>query len=499
MAGAVEQRGYAAAGNSRLVGDWNAHNLSANQEVKGGIKALRARGRSLARDNDYFIGFLKKLDANVIGTAGIRLQVDAKKADGSKKEAINRGVEEQFKSWGLKKNCDATGQSSFRDLAGLALRTLATEGEFLIRYIIDPTSEYGFKLQMLDVDWLDEDFNDPQHYSAQSNFGNRIVMSVELDRFDKPVAYWFTTPKYNTISVPGVSVVPNNSPQGRLRVPAEQVMHRFLKERPGQTRGVTWTHGSMLSMNMLDGFDEAELVGARVGASNMAFVSPPTDDSGGGLGNRAEGEISTEVSPGQILELPAGYTVHEFTPPKQADGDFSKRMLRKIATSLGISYSSLTSDLTDVNFSSIRAGTIEEREIWRVLQTWMAEHFYQDIFEKFLLLARHTIPAGVITQVMNPVWRGRGFQWVDPQKDVTASVAALDRGLKTMTEILAEDGKDFEETMDQHAYEKKYIESLDLQFASPDTQAQIAADQADAAANADDKSTADKKKKEGKK
>jgi capsid protein len=39
-------------------------------------------------------------------------------------------------------------------------------------------------------------------------------------------------------------------------------------------------------------------------------------------------------------------------------------MLRKVATSLGISYSTLTSDLTQVNFSSIRAGTIEEREIW---------------------------------------------------------------------------------------------------------------------------------------
>jgi capsid protein len=38
---------------------------------------------------------------------------------------------------------------------------------------------------------------------------------------------------------------------------------------------MAWTHGAMLTMNQLDGFDEAELVGARINASNMAFVSPP--------------------------------------------------------------------------------------------------------------------------------------------------------------------------------------------------------------------------------
>jgi hypothetical protein len=29
---------------------------------------MRANSRALARDNDYMIGFLKKLDSNVIGT-----------------------------------------------------------------------------------------------------------------------------------------------------------------------------------------------------------------------------------------------------------------------------------------------------------------------------------------------------------------------------------------------------------------------------------------------
>jgi hypothetical protein len=34
-------------------------------------RAMRANSRALARDNDYMIGFLKKLEANVIGTDGL--------------------------------------------------------------------------------------------------------------------------------------------------------------------------------------------------------------------------------------------------------------------------------------------------------------------------------------------------------------------------------------------------------------------------------------------
>lgn len=171
-------------------------------------------------------------------------------------------------------------------------------------------------------------------------------------------------------------------------------------------------------------------------------------------------------------------------------------MLRKIATSLGISYSTLTSDLTEVNFSSIRAGTIEEREVWRLMHRWLAEHLYQDVYEKWLMLNSHIVPTTALDQVMYPIWRGRGFEWVDPNKDINADIAAVNRGFKTITEVLAERGLDFEETMEQHAYEKSFVDKLGLQFASPDMQAKLAADAADAAdKEAEDEEKPKKKRK----
>lgn len=482
-AGATEAtRSYASAKNGRLVGDWTTQNNSANQEIRPSALILRARARQLARDDDYFIGFLKKAESNVIGQHGIILQVKSTNADGSKKTLLNQKIEDAYKDFSRKQNFDVTGQSSRRDIEALALRTLLTDGEFLIRKVNDPSSPYKLKLQMLDVDWLDENLNDPKHFQT----GNRIIMSVEVDQYDRPVAYWFTEPRWATISIPGTPLVP--SYEKRLRVPAEQIIHRFIKERVGQTRGVTAAHGAMLRMNMLAGYEEAELVAARVGAANMAFVSPPTDESGTALGTTPPQPIETEVVPGQILELGAGYTVHEFSPhrPGSNYAVYTKSILRAIAVSFGVSYQTFASDLEGANYSSMRAGTLEERDFWRILQKWIADHLCQDIYATWLMLNSEGVPTTQLGSVMYPEWRGRGFDWVDPVKDTKADVAATDRGIKTLTEILAERGKDFEETMQEFADEQALIEKLGLKFASPAQAAELAAEAQDAAATAAD-------------
>jgi capsid protein len=70
---------------------------------------------------------------------------------------------------------------------------------------------------------------------------------------------------------------------------------------------------------------------------------------------------------------------------------------------------------------------------------WLAENFYQDIYEKWLMFnAPRLIPTTLVDQVMYPIWRGRGFEWVDPLKDITASALAVDRGFETLSDVLGE-------------------------------------------------------------
>jgi capsid protein len=54
----------------------------------------------------------------------------------------------------------------------------------------------------------------------------------------------------------------------------------------------------------------------------------------------------------------------------------------------------------------------------------------------------------------DPDWNVRGWEWVDPLKDINASVVAIENGLSTRTLELAKQGLDFEEVLDQLAFEK---------------------------------------------
>jgi len=52
-------------------------------------------------------------------------------------------------------------------------------------------------------------------------------------------------------------------------------------------------------------------------------------------------------------------------------------------------------------------------------------------------------------------WQAKSWNWVDPLKDIKASVEAINAGLKTHSEVIAEQGGDIEDVFDQLAYEQQ--------------------------------------------
>jgi lambda family phage portal protein len=154
------------------------------------------------------------------------------------------------------------------------------------------------------------------------------------------------------------------------------------------------------------------------------------------------------------------------THPTSAFKDFNKAILRGIASGLGVAYNSLASDLEGVSFSSIRSGTIEERDQWRVKQNWMTQHFMTRIYEQWLSMQLLNGSLGLdmvnydkLTEVR---WQPKAWQWVDPVKDIQAGVSAVQAGIKTASDIIAEQGGDIEDVYDQLAYEQELAKSKGL-------------------------------------
>lgn len=458
-----QKRGYNAATVNRLTFDWAVSIKSADADIRYSLSRLRARSRELAMNNDYARKYLGMCVTNIVGPAGITFQNKVKDPGGVLDKNVNNSVETAFDEWAKKGSASVCGKLSWIDIQRLVIQSVARDGEVLVRKVRGAGNKYRFALQVIEADLLDENYN------LDLGNGNQIRMGVESDKWGRPVAYHVFK------NHPGDYMHGTTYDIGRYeRIPAEDMVHLFDTVRPGQSRGVPWMHSAMTRLNMLGGYEEAELVAARVGASKMGFFTKNGEgnyDTSAGAGSD---EMLVEAEPGTFETLPEGMDFKPWDPTHPAGNFpfFLKAMLRGVASGLGVAYNSLASDLESVNYSSIRAGSIEERDNWRIRQGWFIEQFCQPVFEGWLdaalinglLGGAKPLPYSKFDKFNAPSWKVRGWEWVDPLKDMKANIEAVNSGMATRTQILAEQGLDIEQVFEELAAEKKLATENGLDF-----------------------------------
>jgi lambda family phage portal protein len=235
------------------------------------------------------------------------------------------------------------------------------------------------------------------------------------------------------------------------RVPASEIIHLYLDERIDQSRGVPWLVASLKPLRMLAGYQEAELVAARTASAKMGFFTKETPEGMTGEED-AKGNLTMDATPGVIEELPPGVKFQSWDPshPGNNYSGFVKGALRGVASSLGVSYNTLASDLEGVNYSSIRAGLLEEREVWKAVQRFLVENMAEPIFTEWLwvelLSGRIPLPPEKFDKFNAPEFRPRRWSWVDPKKDMEAHILAIGAGLTSRRAAIAEGGGDVWDT-----------------------------------------------------
>ena len=147
------RRNFAGAGRLGALQSWQPQNWSADALAQSDLDRLRARARSLARDNDYMRKFLQMVESNIIGREGFALQMRVPMDNSNSSDSIaNRAIEAAFYRWARRGVCDVTGLLSFADLQRLLVRSVARDGEALVRHIWGFGNDYGYALQVLDID-----------------------------------------------------------------------------------------------------------------------------------------------------------------------------------------------------------------------------------------------------------------------------------------------------------------------------------------------------------
>ena len=448
---AIGQR-YAGGEHHRIVSRWWAELADTNDEIRQSLALMRARSRELVQDNGEAAGLLLDFESDIVGAAGARLQFRARTPRGSSLDVLNDRVEAEWRSWSRREHCTVTGRLSFAAVQRLAIRSIVQDGEFLALRLRNPDVPWGYRLQVLDPDQLDEKHN------LSLPDGRRIIMGVEVDQDGRPVAYhiWSGHP---------------TKPEGRerRRVPADQVLHVFKQLRPGQVRGVPWFAPSLVAWKLGARYTEAELYQSLLAAAQGGFF---VNKDGGAfdLPTDAEGKpipLVMEAEPGAARVLPGGY---EFQPwePKHPTANFSgfmKVVKRGIARAFGRSYASLTGDLADVNFSSMRTDRVREMEQCKLhQQDLLVEQLCDVVFADWVRMAMLTGRLGAVSMDSTALagyatWMCKGWPWIDPVKDLTASTMALQQGLTSRQQLCAEKGVDYFEIVDQLAEEQQYAEA----------------------------------------
>ena len=451
---------------TRLTASWNAANLPADEEIKRALERTRARSRDLAYNNEYARKYLQMVQAHIVGPGGFTLQALA--MEGRQPDRLARdAIERAWWQWGQPGSCEATGRHGFADFCRLVVETVVRDGEALVMRRRGAGNAFGYQLKLLEIDRL------PVQKNEVLKSGNRVVMGVELNDDGRAVAYWLNL---GALDTSGTNVAATLT-----RVPAEDVLHIYRPMRPEQHRGLPWMTPVMTGLKMLAGYEEAAVVAARVGAAKMGFYTSPDGQADPLADDQVDGEFYTDAEAGVFSVLPPGYDFKAFDPdyPHQGYADFVKTRLRSIASGLGVAYHTLANDLADVNYSSARAGTLEERDNWIVLQNWLIDSFLRPVYLDWLAeaLARGAIllPNGSALPVAKQdkfaahEWQGRRWTWVDPLKDIEASVLAIKSGLASPQTIAAQQGLDLQDVIDSIATANQWAAAAGLApYAAPE-------------------------------
>ncbi|MDQ0315509.1 phage portal protein [Amorphus orientalis] len=417
---------------------------------------LAARARYAVSNNPLAAS---GLEAWVNSLVGVGVKPQSRHPDPATRDLLST----RFERW--TDTADADGLTDFYGLQASLVRSMIVVGEAFTVLVTE-----GGRLR---VRQIDPDQVDASHNVRLAN-GAQIVQGVEFDTVGRRVAYHVFTER------PG-QIFGEHSLR-RERIPAEDVVHLFRPLWPGQVRGLSWFAPILLRMADHDSTRDAQQVRQKVGAMLTGFVR--SADGGGQPfdGEQVGGAITGGLEPGTIKYLAPGEEVVFSNPPAIGMDAvaFMRLTEREIAVGLGVPPYLLHGDLSDVNFSSIRAGLIAFRERVEALQhSVLVYQALRPIYERWATL--EALTGRVVSRVEDAtpaVWVTPRQVWVDPLKDTQAEILAISAGLKSRREAVASRGVDIEALDAEIATDKARADGLGLTFAPANDNAPAVADDA---------------------
>lgn len=429
-------RAYEAAKPSRLR-KAKGETRSADAAIYGAGSSLRAQARYLEENHDLARGLLTTMVNNIIGPAGITVEPQPRRADGTLHEPLAADIRKIMDDAGERP--EVTWEHDDARMQRMVCRTWLRDGEALAQILegnvprLDHGTVLPFSLELLEPDFLPLDLEDA---------GRGIVQGVQKNAWGRPTGYWVYKRH------PGRLFMPFQI-ETKL-IPAERMLHVKMTDRLHQTRGVSVFASVLTRVEDIKDYEESERIAARVAAAMTAYIKKGTPDLYGSADYSSEkaGTRNFKMSPGLVFDdLQPGEEVGtiDSSRPSALLTDFRGAMVRMVAAGAGATYSSIARDYNGT-YSAQRQELVEGYVGYRVLGADFATQFVRPIYRRRLQLA---LALGIVRlpgdvdrdTLLDASYHSHAMPWIDPKKEADGLETLARAGFESEEAIMRSRGR----------------------------------------------------------
>lgn len=353
-----------------------------NSWIRTNLKLTRDICRVHSVVNPYLTQTVRVVPNQVVGQRGVMLSPNARTVKGEADQLLNVATLDAWKKFSKAKYFDVAGQRSRMDIEKYLTSQYYVDGEAFVRIRKGPQYEYGLSVQLIDPALCPINF-------YQDEKDNRVIVAgIEYDADTmRPTRYFFynksdkIASKFHTSSQMAIRA------DELTAIPADQICHVYKPIFANQARGIPGMAAAIVCMHHHDHLQNASVISARIGASNMLLLE---QEDGGGIEFTGDDETEDgtqvfDIKPGSADILPKGVKVSDkgWQPafPATMYEALDKSILMKAASAIGLSYSTFTGDYSDASFSAARLGSITERETFIDIQNMIISTFEDKLYE----------------------------------------------------------------------------------------------------------------------
>lgn len=473
----VVQPSRDAGSNRGTMAGWQGYELSSESASVVERIRIQRRASDLAANDWAAEAVLGTITHHSVGT-GLRPspQIPHELLGISREQAaeLNSRFAWLFHEWA--KNADATGRFSFADLQFLGLRSMLTMGELVHLPIMLSEAEtkalglkFSFGLQAVSPLRL----RTPSAMSQDAS----VKDGIRFSSTGRPLEYYLLSPKASaSMSSQYDSSAEYSTVKARVGH-RPGIFHLYAPKDDEQIRGVSIFANSANLFRHLDDALAYELVAQVIASKFAVFIEKDEMENPYGVQlEQKEGDAKPryyqDVDGVEILYGNANEKPHllKNERPSSNFGAFVEQVFRAISSSAGMPDIVVSKKYEKTNYSSARAAQNEAWRVFRWYRQFFAEKYAQKcwemVIEEAFLRKYFTLPAGApgfydaFELWTSCAWHGPARGYMDPIKEIQAKLMAIEGHLQTMTEVFAEEGRDFEDEYPQLLREHEMMQRL---------------------------------------